>query len=154
MHSRDGEPDANITQVVMAGGASKKIVEDYVNDSGATIDMLDPVCVSITGGIKVIDPSSESDALASVGVAADQMFDDETGAVVTHGRMENIATSFSFGEAIYVSKTGTLTNVKPSIGVGSFVVGDWVIRMGTIARNVLNPLQKDLVINVKVEGQL
>jgi hypothetical protein len=55
---------------------------------------------------------------------------------------------------MYIDKTGNLTDIKPSIGVNSFIAGDFVISVGVIAKNATNPANKDLVISIDVIGQL
>jgi hypothetical protein len=76
------------------------------------------------------------------------------GDVVLAGKIENVTTSFDFGDYLYVSKTGGLTNQLPSIGVDSFVSGDFVIKMGLVTRNRTTPANKDYLIRVEIVGQL
>ena len=57
-------------------------------------------------------------------------------------------------DVLYVSKTGGVTNVKPSIGVDGFTAGDVIIRLGVVSKNRDNPSNKDLIVNVAIIGVL
>lgn len=140
--------------VTQAASQSGFLQTELDNNSGSSISAFQPVASDGNGEIKAIDPSVENDALKTLGVTTTSIADGSSGDVVTHGRLDNITTSFSFGDYVYVSKTGDLTNVEPSVGVASFVAGDWVIRIGTIVKNKTTPSQKDLMVNVTVVGQL
>lgn len=113
-----------------------------------------PVRATNTGDMDFIDVSVEAEALAICGVTSATVAPSSNGSVVTNGRVLNLTTSASFGDAMYIDKVGGLTNSKPSIGVAGFVSGDFVIYVGVIAKNVDNPLNKDLVVNLNVIGQL
>lgn len=152
VHSRPSMPDINVTQMIEAAGEGAQV--DLENQSGSTLTKLTPVCIDVAGYIDVIDPSSEDDAFATVGVVAADILNTEVGKVATGGKLTNITTSASFRDVLFVSKTGGVTNVKPTIGVDGFVAGDWVIQLGVVSRNVDNPLQKDLIVNVKLVVQL
>lgn len=88
------------------------------------------------------------------GVASESIANGSSGAFITTGKVTNITTSASFGDVVYVSKTGILTNTKPSIGAGGFIAGDFVVSVGVIAKNADNPSSKDLVVIIDVVGQL
>lgn len=155
IHSRPSMPDVNITQAASGNAASSSVRVPLINQSGGALSSLTPVCIDVAGYIKSLDPSLEADAMAVAGLVVDaSIADTATGNVITEGRLENISTLASFQDALYVSKTSGVTNVKPSVGVGGFVEGDWVIRLGVVARNITNPLQKDLLVNVQIVGQL
>jgi hypothetical protein len=55
---------------------------------------------------------------------------------------------------VYISKLGTLTNIKPSLGINGFGEGDFIIKIGMIAQNADNVLNKDLLVGIQVMGQL
>ena len=106
------------------------------------------------GKAKAIDPSNSDDAIKIMGVAGEAILDGSFGQVYSHGKFENITTTFDFGDYVYVSISGDLTNVLPSEGVDGFVSGDFIIRVGVIVRNKTTPSQKDLVINIGIVGQI
>lgn len=140
-------------EILTVGAVSSELPE-RVNDSGASLNKTDPVRLDASGNIQKIDPSVESQALACIGVAKSSVANGSSTAIVSQGRLEDVTTAGTFGDPLYVSKTGGLTNVKPSIGVGGFVEGDFVIFVGIVAKNQANPLLKDLMVNVRVVGQL
>lgn len=143
-------------QIDAAGGSGSgtAIEIQKLNDSGLTITQWQPVCISVTGGIKAIDISDEDDALAIVGIAKNQALDSEQCTVVSSGKLENISTSANFNDRLYLSKTGSITNVKPDIGVGGFVEGDFVVSLGVVCANSTTPTNKDLIVNIELIGQL
>lgn len=140
--------------IAAAQAANTGIKFDMLNNSGSLINALQPVTSDGSGQVKAIDPSVEDDSLKVVGVAAQMIPDGSSGSVVSHGKFENISTSFSFGDYVYVSKTGDLTNILPTIGSNGFTDGDFVIRVGVIVKNKTIPSQKDLVVQINIVGQL
>jgi hypothetical protein len=102
----------------------------------------------------LIDVAVESSALAVVGITKISVPNATAGSMVTSGRLENISGGFGFGEVIYVSKTGGLTSTKPEDGVGGFVIGDMVIKLGVTTKNQATPANKDLIIQVQIMGVL
>jgi len=136
------------------GTATLRSESDLLNNTGATINSLNLVYVNVSGNIAVVDASDETKALNIIGISKVSILNGDTGTVVHSGRIEGITTLTGFGDTVYVSKTGELTNIKPSIGVNSFTIGDFVIKIGVIAKNELNPAEKDLIVNIEIEGQL
>ncbi len=126
----------------------------YQNGSGATLPKATPVRKMSSGLINTIDVSIESDIMGIIGVTYADIPDTQIGSVITVGRIENVSIAFAFGDPVYLSKTGGLTNTKPDVGIAGFVVGDFVVRLATVARNETNPLQKDLVLEITLVGQL
>ena len=124
------------------------------NSSGSAIAALAGVSETATGTIETIDLSSESSVLAFRGISDASIPDASSGLVSSFGRLENVTTSFDFQEALFLDKTGQVTNVKPDIGVGGFVAGDWVVYIGHVARNQTTPANKDIFLNPNVVGQL
>ena len=105
--------------------------------------------------MKGIDVSSEADCLNATGVLQNTTLNNTVGNVTRFGKIENVnALGFNFRDTVWVSKTGTLTNIPPSIGVNGFQVGDFVIRVGQISKNQTNPTNKDLLVFVSLIGQL
>jgi hypothetical protein len=137
-----------------SGGSGSVVQSDFLNDSGSAIVAFSPVAVTSSGGISSADVSSEVDSLAVVGVTTGIINHSTSGPVVMSGRLENITTSAALNSKLFISRVGDLTEVKPSIGVGSFVEGDFVVAVGTVVENASNPANKDLIVNIQVIGQL
>lgn len=123
------------------------------NNSGLTVLAHTPVKVNTSGELSLIDVSIDEDILNLVGISNEMIISGNAGEVVTQGKVKNI-TGFNFGDHIYISKSGGLTNILPSEGVGGFVSGDWVVKVGTIGKDHDDPLIKDLFINIQIIGQI
>ena len=130
------------------------IEDTKVNNTGVEIQKATPVRINSSGDLDFINVSVEAESLSVAGVSGANIADGSPGSFVTTGKITNISTSAAFGDIVYISKSGGLTNTKPSIGVGGFVPGDFVIAIGVISKNDSNPLNKDLVINIDIVGQL
>lgn len=124
------------------------------NVSGTQMAKGTPVRMTLAGDMDYIDVSNEAHAFAVSGVTNTVVPNLSTGPVLTSGRLVNLTTSFAFGDPVYVSKTGGLTNVKPSLGVDGFVAGDFIIAIGVIGKNADNPANKDLILNIGLVGQI
>jgi len=130
------------------------VSDDRVNNSGSSIFKGTPVRINSSGELDIIDVSVESSITNVVGVAAADILNTLKGATVNSGKIENITTSADFGDTIYISKTGSITNIKPDVGVSGFIIGDFVVMVGVIAKNEATPANKDLIINITIIGQL
>jgi hypothetical protein len=125
-----------------------------INGNAGTLSALTPIRSDSNGDANTIDVSVENEALAVVGLTKTSISSGGTGTIVTSGRLTNIGGVWSFGNVLFVSKTGDLTNVKPDIGVGGFIAGDFVIKLGVVTKNAVNPLLMDLILNIQIMGQL
>lgn len=134
--------------------ASKKVETNFVNAAGSTLAKGSVVSVTASGQIQLIDISSDTSVSRLAGVTSVSMPNAATGGVVSQGRLEDLTTSFAIGDAVYVNVDGSLTNVKPDYGVGSFTTGHYVIFVGVIVKNEFNASLKDLLVNLAVVGQL
>lgn len=123
------------------------------NQTGSLIPKATPVKLT-SSGVGLVDVSVEADVDAFAGVLLVDASIGSTGSIINSGTVENVSTSFAVGSIIYVSKVGTLTNVKPSTGVNGFGEGDFVIKIGMIAQNNDNPSGKDLLVGIQIMGQL
>lgn len=129
--------------------------QSLLNDHGDVILKATPVRITSLGRLEKVNVSNESQMQAIAGVLKADLLAGESGSIIPSGILENITLGgATFGDLIYVSKTGDLTNVKPSIGVGGFVAGDFVIKVGVIAKNLVNPSNKDLLVSITIVGQL
>lgn len=123
------------------------------NNTGSTIPKATVVQINATD-LDLVDPSVEADVNATVGVTISSIANTQTGEVIDSGTIEDVTGTFTFGDTVYLSKTGTLTEDAPTIGVNSFVHGDYIIKVGVIIKNALIPAQKDLLVNLEIVGQL
>lgn len=133
---------------------SKVVAMDITNLTGTTLLKFTPVYIHSDGTYKRINVSIEAQALGCVGVVSEDINDTSTGKLAYNGTIENVTTAADFGDILFVDKTGGITNVKPSIGLGGFIADDFVVQIGIIAKNIDTPANKDLVLNVQVIGQL
>lgn len=128
--------------------------KEAVNDSGAEITKATPVRITSTG-VAPIDVSDEDQVSAIAGLAKSTMGDSTSGEIVSAGIIEDVATSIPVGSIVYCGKTpGSLTAIKPGIGVNGFEAGDWVIRLGVMAKNIDNGSNTDMLVNIQIIGQL
>ena len=134
--------------------SSRKIASNYTNGSGGTLIKGSPVGTLTSGLVTTIDVSSQTSVDAFVGLYNQDTPSAASGLVLDSGRLENLTTSFSIGDPVYVSKTGTLTNIIPVSGSNGFVAGDFVVFLGVIVVNEFNALQKDLKILIEKPGRL
>jgi len=129
---------------------------DYerTNNTGVTIGRGTPVRMNSNGDPDFVDVSIETQIISIAGVSQDDIPNGKKGVFVTSGRVRDLTTTFDFGDTVYISKTGGLTNVLPSIGVDGFVAGDFVVMLGVVAKNEDNPAFKDLILHIDIMGQL
>lgn len=138
-----------------SASASRQLSTGYQNGSGSTIPLASPVSSNTSGQILLTDVSNEALALAFVGLTNIAIPSAASGEVISTGRIENVSTGFSIGDAIYIGSTpGTLTNIKPNEGSNGFVALDWVIFVGVLVKNEFNPSQTDIQMLPQVIGQL
>jgi hypothetical protein len=140
--------------LVNIDGTSSGWKEALMNNTGGTLLKGTPVGIDALGEIQVIDVSVESSILSVVGLMMFDTNDGAEGELITGGRLTDVGAGFSLGNIVFISKTGGITNVKPSIGVGGFVSGDYVVQVGTVAKNKYNPLDKDILIRISIVGIL
>jgi hypothetical protein len=144
-----------LSLIISAVTASTQATQsDMVNSTGSTIDALTPVRVDSNGSMSLIDVALDASALSIVGITKASVLDTETGVIVTQGKIEDITTAFAVGDYVYVSKTGSLTNVLPEAGTNDFVAGDYIIRIGVVAKNTADANKKDLFVGISIVGQL
>jgi hypothetical protein len=143
--------DVVITSTVTS---SKVIDASFTNSTGSTINGMTPVRQNTSGTLELINPSIESEISKILGIPKISINDGASGSVALHGLMEDVTTSLVVGDVVYLSKTGGLTAVAPEIGVGGFLAGDFVVKLGKITKNFSNPLNKDLLLAIEVIGQL
>jgi len=133
--------------------SSKSTAKQAGNSTGTTLAKCIPVKITSIG-METIDPSIETDVDSFAGVTRTSVNDGDVGEVVTSGLISDSGLSFAVGSVIYVSKSGGVTNSKPSIGVGGFTEGDFIIRLGVVIENESNPSLKDVLLNIQFLGQL
>jgi hypothetical protein len=138
---------------IVNGIDSSAMRATLLNNTGLTILKGIPVRINTSGDLSIIDVSIDTDVLGAIGVSNEIILTGTAGAITTGGKIEDIS-GFDFGDYVYVSKVGSLTHVLPSEGVGGFVAGDWIIRVGVVSKNQSDPLLKDLFVNVQIIGQI
>lgn len=126
----------------------------FINGSGGTLTALKLVRQNTAGNIFSVDPSDESQVLRILGVLSDSTDDAVSGVVIFSGRLLNISTSFAVGDVLFLSKSGGYTVTAPEIGVGGFLAGDWIVRVGQITKNEDNPSNKDFKVELDIVGVL
>ena len=133
---------------------STNISDNRMNNTGVTILKATPARFNTLGELEFVNVAIEAETLSIAGVASSDIPNATSGNVVTTGKISNVTTIAVFGDVVWVSKSGGLTNLKPSIGIDGFVAGDFVVVVGVIAKNSDNPANKDLVVNINLVGQL
>lgn len=128
--------------------------DEFTNNSGSSLSRLTPVSIDSNGNVNLIDITDENLSTVSVGIVAEDTLAGQDGDYVTNGTIKDVSLAFDFGDSIFVSPTGGLTNVNPDVGVGGFAEGDFVIFVGVLAKNKANPLKKDLLVNIDIRAQL
>jgi len=134
--------------------AGKASTSEIFNGSGLPLPKLTPVRVDSNGDLDKIDVSEEDQSLAVVGVVDSDIEIANTGKIVSAGRIENIGLLYPSGTIVYVDKSGGLTNIKPTTESEGFLPGDFVIQIGIVLVNEQNLSNKDLLVGIKVVGQL
>ena len=134
--------------------SSQTVQNAASNTTGLTLTQLTPVKVNSDGSLGTVNVSIEADVQAIAGIVASNIPNGTSGNVASDGRILNIGSTYPYGTQLYISKTGGVTNVQPSIGVGSFVSGDFVVSLGVVAQNNTNPSNYDLIVRILLVGQL
>jgi len=124
------------------------------NNTGSTLLKTTVVKADSDNNMSAIDVTSRDEVYAIQGVLPEDVSDGTSGRVISKGRVEDITSTAAIGSVVYLSKTSDLTTDVPEIGVGSFLEGDFIVRIGFISRNKNNVTLKDLVINMEVIGEL
>lgn len=137
-------------------GPSSGTSSDYTNGTGSTMNLGSPVSTNTSGQVLLTDVSSEVSATAYVGLAATSIASSASGQVASDGRLQNISLGlgFSVGDPIWVGIGGTLTNVKPNIGVGGWISGYWVLFVGVVVKNQFVGTNQDIQLLRQIIGQL
>lgn len=133
---------------------SSGVLDGRSNNTGVSINKGVPVRINSSGELAFVNVSVENEILNIAGVSAETILDGSKGDIISSGKIEDITTSYALGDVLYISKTGGLTNAKPSIGTEGFVAGDFVILIGVVAKNESNPALKDLIVFIQRVGQL
>lgn len=126
---------------------------DFTNGTGSFLAKGTPVAVNdVTGEVDLVDVSDTD--ISTIAIVAEDTPDGSIGELIFNGKLEDISISANFGDVIVVSKSGGLTNIDPEPGVGGFVSGDLVIVIGVVAKNNVDPLKKDLFVNIDISGTI
>lgn len=138
-------------------GSSESLITNYTNASGTTA-IPQAMCCSVnsSGTIVPLDVTSQSSVNGLVGYANARIPASATAGVVSNGRLKLYTNSpaYALGTALYVGTDGNPTNVVPVIGSNGFVSGDYVIFMGVVVANEVNPSEFDIALFTQVIGTL
>ena len=132
--------------------STTQVVSTLKNNNGGSIAGVTPVVVDNLGGIDIIDVASFSNK--TLGVTTATVGSGSNGEIILSGIIENVSIGFNKGEQLFVSKSGGLTNVEPSVGVNGFVAGDALIIVGEVTENSTTPANKDLLVNIRFIAEL
>lgn len=141
-------------------GTSVALVTQYYNNTGSAIAQGAPLSATGTSNyVALTDVTSQSSVQSFVGYAQARIPNGSSGNVISGGRLINLqGYSFSIGQPIYISATGSLQNTSPVDSSGNpiapFVSGDVMIFCGCIVQNESNPSLQDLQILTQVLGAL
>lgn len=135
-----------------SGSTSNKVF--LANFTGYTIPAFMPIATQANGSLTLVDVSIEAQAMATLGISAAAIPNGTVGTVSTVGVVPGAGADFNVQDVIYISSTGTSTNVKPSVGLNGFIEGDFVIKLGTVTLNPDDPTIKDMDVNIQIMGQL
>ena len=125
-----------------------------LNPTGSTIVQGTPIGINVSGEMQLLDVAIEDNILSFVGLTKTDISSGSTGEVVVSGPAENVNTTANLDEIVYVAKTGGLTSTKPEIGVGGFVAGDIIVKVGKVTKNATNGSLKDVVVQPQIIGQI
>lgn len=138
-----------------SNGSSKGTGSNFQNGSGSSLLKGTPVSVLASNSqLSPVDVSSEASVQAIVGLTNAIIPVGAIGNVMDNGRLQDVSTSFAYGDALYIAKNGSLTNIKPTVDQDSFVEGDFVVFVGVVVKNEFNPSLKDIKLMISVIGQL
>jgi hypothetical protein len=129
----------------------------YMNSTGTTITAASALAQGTGNQVVLLDPANESTVFNIVGLNPSDIANGSLGQITSEGRMQNIPLSlgFSVGDSLFVSTTpGMLTNIKPTVGVNGFTVGDFIVFVGVVVQNQFNPSNQDIQILKQIVGQL
>ena len=135
-------------------GSARSLATGYINGMGTTLTQSTPVCVNTSGQMISVDVTSDAAIAGLIGLVQQDTPSTALGLVTDNGRLENITTSFSIGDPVYINFDGTLTNVRPDLTVSGWAVGMYMVFIGVIVMNQFNPALKDIKIYLDVLGQL
>jgi len=118
------------------------------NGSGSILPTITPIRFDTNGELDTIDVSDAEESVSIQGVTLTEIAIGGSGEIQGSGVIRDINSGFSFGDILYISKTGGLTSTRPQIGVGGFVSGDSVVKIGGVAKNPDNGTLKDLHLTI------
>jgi len=114
--------------------SSLEVILQVRNETGNTINIGAPVYLSghnNTLDIPLVDIANSSDEskMPCLGIAQQYIYNNQNGYIKQLGKLDLDTSSFDFtlGDTLYVSTTGTLTNIKPT---GQNINGQTVGIMG------------------------
>lgn len=144
----------SITINVEADATGHNLASEFTNETGDQLLPNTPVRQDGDGDMATIDVSDFTHVSRTLGILTETTEDGDDGLVVLSGLIENVSTSILIGSTVYLSKAGGFTATPPEIGGGGFVEGDYIVQLGQVTKNALNPMNKDFLVDVQIIGQL
>lgn len=126
--------------------------------ASATILRGNPVTINSLGQAAVVDITDEDSAYAFCGLTSvDCLIGGTANVLVSGSVLYNIPVAFGltgqWGKHVFVSHSGSLTIVKPEIGIGGFLSEDFILSVGVTTKNPSTGTT-DLILNPTVRGRL
>lgn len=118
-----------IDQPTAIVASTEFLLQTVYNGSGATINKGEAVCIAGAEGSTIVVGKAIANSIHDsevIGVALDNILNNEYGSVVIHGIIDALDTnSFSEGDRLYLSTTsyGQITNIEPSAPNHSILIG-------------------------------
>lgn len=138
-------------------GTAEGVSTTYTNASSVTAIPQAMACaVNSAGLIAPLDVSSQASVNNMVGYASSRIPASTAGPVISNGRLKlyTNSNSYALGTPLYIGTDGNPTNIVPSVGVNSFVSGDYCIFLGVIVPNEVNPSEFDISLFTQIVGVL
>ena len=131
------------------------------NATGLTLLRGAAIGVDSSGGnMAAVNVRVEASALSVLGILNVNTDDLHNGPVIISGIMRDTGNlgigTLAFGDTLYVAPPGeatTLTNIRPNAGIGGFLAGDFVVKVGTIVKDP-DSASFTLAIGIQIVGQL
>ena len=138
-------------------GSAESITTTYTNNSSSTaIPQAMAVAANSAGLLVPLDVTNEASVNNMVGYANVRIAASATGPVISTGRLKlyTNSNSYALGTPLYVGLDANPTNIVPSIGVNGFTSGDYIVFMGVLVPNEVNPSEFDISLFTQIVGAL
>jgi hypothetical protein len=140
----------------VGNGSSRQTQTTFTNGSGGIVAPITAISTNSSGQFVLTDVTDETTVETWIGLTAETIANLAAGLVISDGRLPNVnSLGFSTGDAVWVGATpGQLTNVKPDLTASGWSEGDFVLFVGVIVQNEINPSQQDIQLLRQLIGEL